>query len=341
MIRRRNYIKIAGIATALEPIVHGGERDGTNIAGWRKEKIRVGDGWEYLPVAFSANAVGGGVIRNNCAEWCIDQLPKFKEFAELRAFDLITAGGTLVSAKKDGKTADKYINLFEEHELREMFLILGLLGGSVGNRVLGGRLDVADWVVICQETKHYLPEYLGSGDAGDDATNLHALADKVSIADCRKILDFTTNDRKKDRHFQDLIKPEVLHQWQREQAARVENDKAREHGDSMSMIYGYESLARGTQFYVEFMLRNPSELELGAFFGALTYFMERPKIGGRQARGCGLVRLELDQYHMVGPAAIKDETPLAETALRAMDAASQHLQEREAQILEAFRPGAL
>lgn len=314
---KRNIIRIAGIATAVEPIIHGGERSGGTVTEFRREKVLVDGVFEYLP-SYSANAVAG-LTRDNCAFWCLDQLPNFEQFTDLRAFDLLTGGGNLVAAK-----GDKYVNLFEEADLREMFPVISLFGGSIGNRILGGRVDFSAWSPICEEWSAYLPDHI------------KPLAQGVYMADLLQILNWTRRDDKKNRAMQDLIEPETLAAWQRENAGRAEKGDAGSSGEAMSMRYGYEALAIGTQLYVEITLRNPTPVELGVLFGGLSYFYERPKIGGRGARGCGRVKLDLHQYKVTGPAQI--EEPLA---LDSMTAAAEHLQQREAQILEAFRPGAL
>lgn len=314
---KRNIIRFAGVATALEPLIHGGERSGGTVTEFRREKVRVDGAFEYLPV-ISANSIAG-LTRDNCAFWCLDQLPHFNRFTDLRAFDLLTGGGNLVAAK-----GDKYINLFEEAELRAMFPVISLFGGSAGNRIVGGRIDFAAWTPICEEWSAYLPE------------DIRPRAKGIYMADLLQILNWTRRDDKKNRAMQDLIDPDTLAAHQRDSAGRAEADEADDRGGPMSMRYGYESLAAGTELFVEIAVRNPSDVELGVLFGGLTYFYERPKIGGRGSRGCGRVRLDLHQYKVTGPAQI--EEPLA---VASMEAAAAHLIAREAQILEAFRPGAL
>lgn len=316
-MKTRNIIRLAFVATALEPIIHGGERSGGTVTEFRREKVRVGADFEYLP-AVSANSIAG-ITRDNCAYWCLDQLPKFTRFTDLRAFDLLTGGGNLVAAK-----GDKYVNLFEEAQLREMFPVISLFGGSVGNRIIGGRVDFSAWTPVCEEWSAYLPAAIRPRAKG------------IYMADLLQVLNWTRRDDKKNRAMQDLIDPDTLAAWQRGNAARDEAGDAAESGTAMSMRYGYEALVAGTELYGEITVRNPSDVELGVLFGGLSYFYERPKIGGRGSRGCGRVSLDMHQYKVTGPAQI--EEPLA---IATMEAAAAHLASHEAQILEAFRPGAL
>lgn len=309
---KRNMIRIEGTAEALEPIIHGGERTGGIVTEFHREKVRVGDHFEYLPMV-SANAIAG-ILRDQCAFWCLDQI-EFDRFEDLRMFDLLTGGGMLTSAGNA-----KYVDLFEENELRELFPVISLLGASVGNRILGGRLDVARWVPVCVELKSALPE------------ELWEMAERWHVEDLLQEMYFTRRDDKKNRDWQMYIEPETLAGWQREQASRAEKGEGNRAGAPMSMRYGYEALAQGTMFAVGFTLRNPTEVELGVFFGGLGYFYERPKIGGRGSRGFGKVRLDLQQYQLVGPGKVKH--PLA---VESVEAAREHLLERKVQIEQALR----
>lgn len=299
-MKPRNLILITGTAEALAPIIHGGDHTGGTVTEFRREKMRVGDVFEYLPV-ISANAVTG-ILRRCCAAWCLDQL-EIDTLTDLRAFDLLTSGGTLTRA-----SGDKYVDLFEQAEFRDLFPVIGLLGASIGNRVLGGVLDVSRWVPICQETMRALP------------ADLHPLAAQFHIEDLLQEVSFSRQDAKKNRDWQSYLSEDVLRQHQGKSAARAESDEADAPGAATSMRYGFEALAQGTFLSVEFLLRNPSPAEMGVFFGGLTYFEQRPIIGGRGARGFGKVKLDLHQYQFVGPGRV--ENPLA---VETMEFAATHL----------------
>jgi CRISPR type IV-associated protein Csf2 len=318
-------IRIEGTATAQEPIIHGGDRTGGTITPFRREKMRVDGRFEYMPIV-SANSVAG-ILRDQCAFWCLDQI-EFTQFDDLRAFDLLTSGGSLVK-RKDTK---KYIDLFEEHELRSLFPVVSLFGASIGNRILGGRIDVDRWIPVCVETRSALPDELITPP--DDATP--ALADQFHIEDLLQELQFARRDDKENRDWQSYIAPAVLAAHQHEQAARAEKEESDAPGRSQKMRYGYEALAQGTLLSVGFTLRNPTPVELGVFFGGLGYFYERPKIGGRGARGFGRVKLDLRQYQLVGPG--KVEHPLA---IDSVAAAHDHLIEHKSQIEQALQGGAM
>ena len=320
---KRRMIEIEGTAEALEPIVHGGEKTGGTVTEFRREKRKVEGVFDYLPI-LSANSIAGH-LRDQCAAWCLDQIG-YEQLTDLRPYDLLFTGGALVSAK--GRRGGggvlfgaprSYIDLDEERTLRELFPVIGLFGGSIGNRILGGRIDVDAWTPVCVELKPALPGWL------------HEAADRYSVADMLQELNFTRRDDKKSRDWQDYIDPDVLAEHQRVQAMHDERGDAAEAGARTQMRYGFEALAAGTLFYVHFLLRNPNDVELGVFFGGLGYFMMRPKVGGRTSRGFGRVKLDLKQYKLVGPGRV--EEPMA---IDAMQAAQTHLVERKEQIIAAL-----
>lgn len=322
---KRRMIEIKGTAEALEPIVHGGEKTGGTTTSFRREKVKVGDVYEYMPIV-SANSITGQ-LRDQCVAWSLDQIG-FKAFTDLRAFDLLFGGGTLTKARQEFRSKTgagmlfeamqpkAYIDLNEERALRDLFPVIGLFGGTIGNRPLGGKIDVENWCPVCAELKAYLRE------------ELWPLAEQIHIEDLLQELNFTRRDDKKNRDAQDYIDPETLAAYQHEQAVRDEDGAMGEAGMSLQMRYGFEALARGTIFQVSFTLRNPSDVEMGVFFGGLTYFEARPKIGGRTARGCGRVKLNLGQYRFAGPA--RAEEPMA---LETIETASAHLAARREQII--------
>lgn len=313
---KRNIITIEGIAIAQEPIHQGGDRGGGTVGEFRRELTRVGDEFEYLPVV-SANSIGG-ILRDQCAFWCLDQI-EYEQFTgreALRAFDVLTSGGGRVVKVDD----PGYIDLFKENELRSLFPVISLFGGSIGNRMLQGRIEVGNWVPLCAEMQSRLPR-----DLWERAARWH-------IEDLLFEASFSTRDDKKSRIWQDRIAPDTLSEWLGEQeAADIEKTAKRA---PISMRYAMESLAAGTEFYVLFRLHNPTNVELGAFFGGLSYFHETPKIGGRANRGFGKVALDLKQFTLTG--FTKVEGPLA---IETMEAASEHLRANRDQIVQLIESG--
>lgn len=313
---RRKVIAIEALATALDPIHQGGETTGTATSELRREKVVVGGTVDYLPV-ISANSLAHH-MRENCVYWTLDQIG-FERFGVSgeRAFKLLFAGGG--RATKIGTAS--YIDLREEHELRSLFPTVSLFGGTIGNRMEKGRVRVESIVPVCQETAARLPDWL------------QAEAQKLSIADLLDEQSFTTADPRENTDYRDYLDPVVVNDYRRGQEARL---KKNESGSDMKMRHTVECLAAGSEFYIGFLLRYPTPVEVGVFLGGLSYFASMPFIGGKTNRGFGRIQFEPRQFELVRFTRV--EGPLAG---QTMQIASEHLARHAAQIKQIIQDGAL
>ena len=261
-----------------------------------------------MPPVISGNSIRG-MLRDACAEFSM-QAAGIEQLPNLRSFHLLFSGGSL------GKVDNgNYINLTEERRLRELLPALSLFGGSVGNRILGGRLEVAEWVPICQETRGMID------------SRLHALA-QLSIYDLIEVVSFTRRDDAKSRKLQNFLEEGTLAVYEQQKSARAEANEADEKGASQQMRYSYECLVAGTVFAVEFALHNASPVEYGTFLGGLALFATRPAVGGRASSGMGRVRLDLTQMAFAEPV-----RPVSDLEASQIEIARRHIAERREEIL--------
>lgn len=274
---------------------------------FRRVKAVVDGRIELLPI-ISGNSVRG-LLRDACAEFSL-KAAGIGELKDLRAFHLLFGGGQLVSVD-----SGKYIDVVEERRLRELLPALSLFGGSVGNRILGGRLEVGEWVPICHETK---------GMLADEYQELAVL----SIYDLLDIVSFTRRDDARSRKLQRFLTQDTLAVYERRKAAQQESQE-QDDEQSQQMRYSYEVLVPGTQFAVEFALHDADEVEMGTFLGGLALFATRPAIGGRASSGMGRVKLDLEQVRMDEPVRL-----VSELAPEAIEVARRHIAERSQAILE-------
>ena len=300
-------IVVRGTATALSPVIHGGESRGGTMTEFRRVKAVVDGRIEMLPI-ISGNSIRG-MLRDACAEFSM-QAAGIEQLPNLRSFHLLFSGGSL--GKVDNGS---YINLTEERRLRELLPALSLFGGSVGNRILGGRLEVAEWVPICQETRGMID------------SRLHALAN-LSIYDLIEVVSFTRRDDAKSRKLQNFLEEGTLAVYEQQKSARAEANEADEKGASQQMRYSYECLVAGTVFAVEFALHNASPVEYGTFLGGLALFATRPAVGWRASSGMGRVKLDLTQVAFSEPV-----RPVSELEEGQIEIARQHIAERREEIV--------
>lgn len=297
---------IEGTATALSPIIHGGDSRGTMME-LRRVKMVVDGRIELIPV-ISGNSIRG-ILRDACAEFSL-RAAGINRLSDLRVFHLLFGGGALVSAGEES-----YIDIREERTLRELLPALSLFGGSVGNRVLGGRVDVGEWVPICRETKERLPEAYA------------VKADTLSIYDLVDMISFTRRDDAKNRRMQDWLEEDALFLYQKAKETKHKANEAEEPGQAQQMRYTFECFAPGTVFYVEFTLHHVTDIELGTFLGGLALFATRPHVGGRASTGLGKVRLDLKQVRFGEPVRL-----VSEIAQEKVELARRHLAERKEEI---------
>lgn len=282
MARTSDVIRIEGLATATSPLVHGGEHEGGTTTVFRREKVVQPDGTvENIPI-ISGNSIRGQ-LRDECAEFCL-QSAGIEFIEDVRVFHLLFSGGALTRGSDE-----RFIDITLERRVRELLPVLSVFGGSVGNRVLGGRLLVDAWVPLCKEALPRLDE------------RYYEEASKISMWDLMDRLSFTRRDDAKSRHIQDWLSPAARAIYDEKYEARMEADEAAERGMSQQMRYTYEALASGTRLQAGFTLLAVDEIEYGAFIAALALFAARPRIGGRSATGLGQVRLDLRQFRVAAP----------------------------------------
>jgi len=306
---------MSGTATALSPIVHGGEQRGTTMTEFRRVKAVVEGKVELLPV-ISGNSVRG-ILRRRCAEFSL-QAAGIDSVKHLATYQLLFGGGKLGGKKGSHKAAgqipDKYINVAEERTLRELLPALSVFGGSLFNRILGGKLDPSEWMPICREAKGMLPE------------EYHEQAEQFSMYDLLDIIPFTRRDSAKERRLQQYLDADTLAIYEQQKEATQDDDEKEQ---AQQGRYAYEALIPGTVFAVEFVLHDLDEVEMGTFLGGLALFATYPRIGGRAGWGWGKVKLNLKQTRIDEPVRL-----VSEIAPDAINVAQKHLAERKEATVE-------
>lgn len=298
--------KIEGKAIALSPVVHGGDSRGGTLTEFRREKAVVDGKIELLP-AISGNAIRGQ-LRDQLAVFSLEAAG-IEQLTDLRAFHLLFSGGSLVKSESGA-----YIDTREEKALRTAFPALSLLGGSVGNRILGGKVDVGEWVPVCREWSYRLPEEMRT--------------DALSIYDLLDILSFTRRDDTKNRRQQQYLDVSTLSvEGERKESLSLANE-AEETGAAQQMRYSYECLIPGTEFFVRFDLHAADDVEMGTFLGGLSLFATKGTVGGRGSSGMGRFRFDLQQVEVGEPASITGEL-----ATGKIEAAREHIRSHREEML--------
>ena len=255
----KTYI-IEGVVTALSSICHnGGERNGITTQLRREKFIQPNGKVVEIPV-ISGNSIRGK-IRDISA---IDILTKNEGSAmkvDSDTFNLLFSGGSL------GSTGDNTINIDKIRQLRKDIPILSVMGCSIGNVILPGKIDIGKLIPICRETLHVIPE------------KYHGSEEIKSIWDYCQVEMYTRKDDSKDEN-----KREYLNE---------EDDKKHV---VTQMMYNIETIAAGTRFYWKICLRDTSDVETGAFLSIFQKWTDQfSQVGGNGRIGHGSLKFSLTE----------------------------------------------
>jgi len=307
---RHRVITIEAKATAIDPIHQGGDTTGTTLSELRREEMVVDGVVQRVPIV-SANSIAH-LLRESTVFWVMDQIG-LERFApkQVGAVKLLFSGGG--RATKVGSAS--YIDLYEEHEVRSMFPSISLFGGTIGNRMLKGRVRVGNGIPICRETAFRLPEWLRPEA-------------KLSMYDLIQELSFSSMDPRENADYDHVLDPEIIRAYR---AAQEERRKKNKGGSEMKLRRSTECLKAGTILFLDFTLFYPTDIELGTFLGGLGYFYERPYLGGNRNRGFGRIDLEFKQFEVTGLTRIESEMSVG-----AIEAAGKHLADNAEAIQQAL-----
>lgn len=202
---------------------------------------------------YNANALRGQ-LRDNMALYLIDQL--HIEALSVQIHNFLFSGG-----KIGGQSKFKLDNIRKHFELLPHF---ALMGGCLDNMMLPGKLSVFDALPVCQEAMTELP------------TELHKKAVERTYRRMTIEREFTRMDDSKNMKLSKTL--------------NINPDAEKE---TVQMRAGGELLNSGVELFSRLLLKDCTELELGALCSGLVKFSEYPFIGGQHNKGHGKVDLTL------------------------------------------------
>lgn len=254
---------LEGIVTALTSICHnGGEQNGTTIQ-LRREKFIQEDGEIVDVPIISGNAIRG-TFRDIFAKDVLTKENGDITPVDANIFNLLFSGGSLSS------TGSETLNLEKIRELRKGLPMLSVLGCSVGNIIIQGKLKVGMLIPICLETKHLIPsQYVEQ-------------VELKSIWEYCQVVMYTRKDDQKIEMLQPFLQGEK---------------KEKKEGEaSTQMMYNIETLAAGVKFYWKITLEDTTEAETGAFLDILNKWSSlQSQVGGNGRIGHGSLKLEIKE----------------------------------------------
>lgn len=288
--------RIEIILRAEQPIAHA---EGTigNTSVVMRRKVRLPNGrWTRVPY------VTGDTLRHGLREaatYAYLEAAGLLDAGSLSeaALRLLFSGGMVLGAASDT------VKLDDERRWRELCPHLSLLGGCLGNRIIPGKIECGDAWLICEETAHLMPEWIGpwAEERGIEPSPARPHIELVQ----RVRMDPTLSPGK--RHLLTAGATASVEQRLLDSATASERDDARGKAESKStmMPFTYETLAAGSLFSWRLDARTHTEIERDALVVMISAFLANAKVGGKKGTGHGLVRaIEARGMHRRGAAPV-------------------------------------
>lgn len=258
---------LEGIVTALSSITHnGGEKNGT-VTQLRREKFIQQNGKPIEIPVISGNSIRGK-LRDIAAMDILTKQDGSKIKVDADSFNLLFTGGSLES------TGDSGINVEKVRQMRKDMPMLSVLGGSVGNVILPGKVEIGKLIPIAKETLHLIPEQYHNAYTEEPK----------SIWEYCQLEMYTRKDDAKDE-----VKKEYL-----------QADEGKKKERPVQMKYDTETIAAGTKFYWRICLKDTTDIETGAFLQTLnTWAEQNSQVGGNGRVGHGALKLEIKETKVI------------------------------------------
>jgi|GEM_PF-680649 hypothetical protein len=251
---------ISGVAQARTQVHSGGDAQTGNRQLLRTEKIHLPDDGTFEDVPFIAGNSVRGHVRRLLAEDILSRLDY--TVTDERLFHLLRAGGVL---EQGGKAE---IDVGMRREIRDAFPIIDLLGGSTGNQMFGGTVDIHHLTLVCRENNWRLSE------------------ENQSETSWREFVDEMHQTRMHDNPDDTGMDVDFGFDFDAE---------AEDAAGSQQMIYHFDVLVPGTRF--EHSVRFESyatDLARATMCHGLQLWQDEGTIGGMAAAGLGQIDIEYD-----------------------------------------------
>lgn len=270
------------ILEAASPIAHASENFG-NTSVIMRRRVRQRDGsWQDTPVV-SADSMRHG-LREAAAYAFLDAAGLLDSQALGEAAIRLLFNGGMVTGKGDASA----IKLDAFREMSTLCPPLALLGGCSDNRVIPGRMQVDDAVLICHEQDRFLPEWVTRWleEQGQQLDTCRAHVEEVQ----RVRMDPSLDPGKQKLMLPDA-QVEVTKRLGSSERAH-ENDDAIEKAETKStmMPRRFERVAQGSLFYWSLTCTCMSELDVDTLHTMMACFLSNARVGGKRGTGHGLLR---------------------------------------------------
>jgi CRISPR type IV-associated protein Csf2 len=272
-----------GEITALQPIFHNTPDTGKRCL---KMTFLAKDGPVEVPI-ISPNTIRA-IIRDNIACDIVEKIGEGKlDYLTL----LVMFSGGIID---EGSSVSAKQRFDAIRHLRENNIVVSMLGGAA-NTMIPGKTVTSPCILICKETaesgyvsrhKSEMPAY---SFTSKERLSFIRREDMLNI----DVAKYLTADGMGDLFERMTYKKPKKAKPGEEPDAQEENEQEEKNGSNKrtgQMVYGIDDyVIAGSKFYHRIEIMSPKEEEIGAIYGALSRFAERPTIGSFISKGFGKV----------------------------------------------------
>jgi len=300
-------------AIAIDAIHHGAGTQG-NTVSLRRQEMLLPDGSIDTAPFISGNSIRH-MIRDAGVRYALEAMSVPEGSLSKAVVDLLFSGGSL--------TSKSHMTLDRARRVAELFPILAVLGYSAGSRITGGRLEVSHLHLVCEQNANRRPDLLS---AELPRWGVDAAAQTGSEFGTR-------HDAARITHAAAYLALPPASPAPAPEGKRTKQPKDEQ---STQMIYDYEVVLPGAEFFGSIAYRALKEAELSALMSALSHACDgRHSDGGYiyavgAKRGTGHGRMS---WHFTGLA-----RPVTSPSLVASDVLLPALvEDQHARRLDAYR----
>lgn len=310
------------ILEAVGPIAHHEGTFGNSAIAMRR-KVRQPDGsWCDVPIV-TGDAMRHG-MREAASMVLLDSAGMLdKPDLGEEALRLLFAGG-MITGKGDAGA----VKLTQYREMVDLLPHLALFGGCCNNRSVPGRLIVEDALLVCDETRRYVPAWVFDwcAEQGIAIDTRRAHVEEVQRVRMDPALDpgkraLLTEGARAN------IEGRLLAS---EEAHDTDDAVGREQNKSTMMPRRFERISTGSLFYWSVEATCYSDLDEDTFNTALAAFLSSARVGGKRATGHGAIRCVTGRKTVLASPANAEETTAL--TLRVGEQFRAHVQERGEKI---------
>lgn len=268
--------RIEFILEARQPISHAQENLGNLSVIMRQKMRQPNGGWAHVPIVTGDTMRHG--LREAAAYCLLECAGMLGECLSENALRLLFAGGMVTSS---GAVA----NLEEYRRMVDLVPSLGLLGGCAGNRVIPGRLQVEPAVLICQETRHLLPEWVVEwmGERAWDSCRAH-------VEQVQRVRMDPALDPSKRLLMLPGERARVEQRMLSSADASEQGDHALAEGSKSTMMpFSYERVCAGSWWHWTVTATCYTPLDTDTLMVMTGAFLRNARVGGKKGTGHGLL----------------------------------------------------